>query len=85
MLLACTLSMITYLDRVCFAAAVPFLIRDLHLSDISDLKWAFTAFTTAHAIFEIPSGWLGDTRGARVTLIRIVHGKPPAHSTTTLY
>lgn len=52
---ACTLSMITYLDRVCFGAPVPFLIRDLGLKDISDLKWAFTAFSIAYATFEVPS------------------------------
>ena len=57
---ACTLSMITYLDRVCFGAAVPFLISDLGLKDVSDLKWAFTAFSIAYATFEVPSGWLGD-------------------------
>jgi ACS family glucarate transporter-like MFS transporter len=71
---ACTLSMITYLDRVCFGAAVPFLIRDLGLQDVSDLKWAFTAFTIAYAVFEIPSGWLGDVFGPRSTLTRIVIG-----------
>jgi len=71
---ACTLSMITYLDRVCFGAAVPFLIRDLGLKDISDLKWAFTAFSIAYATFEVPSGWLGDAFGPRRTLLRIVIG-----------
>ncbi|MCY2984735.1 MAG: MFS transporter [Planctomycetota bacterium] len=71
---ACTLSMITYLDRVCFGAAVPFIIRDLGLKDISDLKWAFTAFSIAYATFEVPSGWLGDAFGPRRTLLRIVIG-----------
>jgi MFS family permease len=70
--LACSLSMITYLDRVCFGAAASDLVRDLGLKDVSDLKWAFTAFTIAYAGFEIPSGWLGDTFGPRRTLIRIV-------------
>ena len=71
---ACTLSMITYLDRVCFGAAVPFLISDLGLKDVSDLKWAFTAFSIAYATFEVPSGWLGDAFGPRRTLLRIVIG-----------
>lgn len=71
---ASALSAITYLDRVCFGAAAPYLVSDLGLKDVSDLKWAFTLFTVAYAIFEIPSGWLGDTRGARQTLVRIVLG-----------
>jgi MFS family permease len=32
----------------------------------------FSAFTLAYALFEIPSGWLADRFGARVTLGRIV-------------
>lgn len=71
---ACSLSMITYLDRVCFGAANTFLVQDLGLRDVSDLKWAFTLFTIAYAVFEIPSGWLGDVFGPRRTLIRIVIG-----------
>jgi len=68
----CALSMITYLDRVCFGSAVSNLVRDLGLSSEADLKWAFTAFAFAYAAFEIPSGWLGDVYGPRRTLIRIV-------------
>ena len=69
---ACALSMITYLDRVCFGAAASSLIRDLGLNSEADLKWAFTAFGFAYAAFEVPSGWLGDVFGPRKTLIRIV-------------
>src|SRR5262249_26207758 len=32
----------------------------------------FTAFALAYALFEVPSGWLGDVYGPRKTLIRIV-------------
>src|SRR3954471_11774587 len=69
---ACTLSMITYLDRVCFGSAVPDLLEALGLRSEADLKWAFTAFAFAYAAFEVPSGWLGDVYGPRRTLIRIV-------------
>jgi MFS family permease len=69
---ACALSMITYLDRVCIASAAPEIVRALGLHTISDLKMAFTAFAFAYAIFEIPSGWLGDVLGPRGVLIRIV-------------
>src|SRR5262245_2536567 len=70
--LACTLSMITYLDRVCFGKAASYLVDDLGLSSVDDLKWAFTAFALSYALFEVPSGWLGDVFGPRRTLIRIV-------------
>jgi ACS family glucarate transporter-like MFS transporter len=69
---ACALSMITYLDRVCFGTAAPAIVRALGLSSVGDLKWAITGFVFAYAIFEIPSGWLGDVFGPRRTLIRIV-------------
>jgi MFS transporter, ACS family, glucarate transporter len=70
--MACGLSMITYLDRVSLGAAAPSLASELSLNSVAELKWAFTAFTIAYAIFEIPSGWLGDRIGPRSTLIRIV-------------
>ena len=57
---ACTLSMNTYLDRVCFGAAVPFLNRDLGLKDISHLKCPFTTFSISFATFEVPSGLMVD-------------------------
>src|SRR5437879_1378354 len=69
---ACALSMITYLDRVCFSKAPPYLQETLGLNSVDELKWAFAAFTFAYAAFEVPSGWLGDVFGPRRTLIRIV-------------
>jgi ACS family glucarate transporter-like MFS transporter len=72
LVLVSLLSMITYLDRVCFGAAAGDMARDLGLSGVERMKWAFTAFALAYAIFEIPSGWLGDRIGARRTLMRIV-------------
>src|SRR5262245_48018487 len=68
----CALAMITYLDRVCFSMVAPTLAAELKLGDPSALKWAFTAFAIAYALFEIPSGWLGDVWGPRSTLLRIV-------------
>ena len=69
---ACALSMITYLDRVCIASAVSPMMRALGLTSAAQLDWAFAAFAFAYALFEIPSGWLGDVYGPRRTLIRIV-------------
>jgi MFS transporter, ACS family, glucarate transporter len=71
---ACTLSMITYLDRVCIGSAVPYLLDALGLDPKrpEQLAWALTAFSIAYAVFEVPSGWLGDRYGPRNVLIRIV-------------
>ena len=69
---ACTLSMITYLDRVCFGAAAPQIAAELGVEGIAGLKWAFTAFAIAYSVFEIPAGALGDRLGPRGTLLRIV-------------
>jgi ACS family glucarate transporter-like MFS transporter len=69
---ACTLSMITYLDRVAIASAAGNIVKDLGLQSVADLKWAFTAFAFAYALFEVPTGWLGDMFGPRRSLTRIV-------------
>ncbi len=69
--LVCALSMVTYLDRVCFGHVGPFLQSEFDLSD-SQLGVLFTAFALAYAAFEVPSGWLGDLFGPKRTLIRIV-------------
>jgi MFS family permease len=69
---ACTLSMITYLDRVCMGSAAKWIIHDLGLHSEADLKWVFAAFGFAYALFEVPSGWLGDVFGPRLVLVRIV-------------
>src|SRR6266550_4339839 len=68
---AFALSVITFLDRVCIASAATSIREELHLSAVQ-MGWVFSAFTIAYAIFEIPSGWLGDTIGPRKVLTRIV-------------
>ena len=68
---AFALSVITYLDRVCIATAATSIREELHLTAVQ-MGWIFSAFTLAYAIFEIPSGWLGDTIGPRRVLTRIV-------------
>jgi ACS family glucarate transporter-like MFS transporter len=65
------LAVVTYLDRVCISAAAPFIMEDLHLS-VLQMSVVFSAFTLAYSLFEIPSGWLGDVRGPRRVLTRIV-------------
>lgn len=70
--LLCGLSMITYIDRVCFASAASEMANDLGLRGKEQLRWAHTAFTIAYGLFEVPAGWLGDRWGPRGTLLRIV-------------
>jgi len=72
LLLACALSMITYLDRVAIASAAGNIVDALGLQSVADLKWAFTAFALAYALFEVPTGWMGDMFGPRQALLRIV-------------
>jgi MFS family permease len=68
---ACSLSMLTYVDRVCIKQVQPDICRDLGLSD-QEFAWAFSSFGLAYALFEVPSGWLGDRFGPRRVLTRIV-------------
>src|SRR5262245_21964490 len=65
------LAVVTYLDRICISAAAPFIMEDLHLG-VLEMSVVFSAFTLAYSLFEIPSGWLGDVRGPRRVLTRIV-------------
>jgi MFS family permease len=65
------LAVVTYLDRVCISAAAPAIMRELHLS-VLQMSVVFSAFTLAYSLFEVPSGWLGDVRGPRRVLTRIV-------------
>lgn len=67
----CSLSMITYIDRVCIMQVQDDIKRDLMISD-QLFSWVFSAFALAYAAFEVPTGWLGDKLGARKVLIRIV-------------
>jgi MFS family permease len=65
------LAIITYLDRVAISTAAPNVRSEMGL-DAVQMGWVFSAFTWAYAIFEIPSGWMGDVMGPRKVLTRIV-------------
>ncbi|MDB5322598.1 MAG: sauU 2, partial [Phycisphaerales bacterium] len=67
----CVLSFLTYFDRVCIVRAQGDIQSDLHLTD-GQFGLILGAFWFAYALFEIPSGFLGDRYGARGTLTRIV-------------
>jgi len=67
----CSLSMITYIDRVCIMQVQDDMRTDLGLT-AQQFSYAFSAFALAYALFEVPTGWLGDRIGARKVLSRIV-------------
>jgi MFS family permease len=68
---AVTLAILSYIDRVAISQAAPTISRDLHLSK-QQMGLIFGAFALSYALFEVPSGWLGDYMGPRSVLIRIV-------------
>jgi MFS family permease len=65
------LSIITYLDRVCISVAGPRMQNELGITP-DRWGWVVGAFTLSYAIFEIPTGAMGDRLGARAILTRIV-------------
>ncbi len=67
----CALSMITYIDRVCIKQVGGDMRDALGVSE-AEFAWVFSAFGLAYALFEVPSGWLGDRFGPRRVLARIV-------------
>lgn len=66
-----TLFAITYLDRVCISVAGPRMQEDLGIDPVR-WGWVTGVFTLAYAMFEIPTGAMGDRLGARRVLTRIV-------------
>lgn len=67
----CSLSALTYVTRIGIIQVQDRIELDLHLSP-SQLALAFSAFSLAYALFEVPSGWLGDKLGPRKVILRIV-------------
>ena len=65
------LAILSYIDRVAISQAAGPMSRDLGLGK-SQMGLVFGAFALSYAIFEIPSGWMGDALGARRVLVRIV-------------
>ena len=68
---AIALAVIQYIDRVAISQAAPAISKDLALSK-EQMGWVFGAFTLAYALFEIPTGYMGDRIGARRVLLRVV-------------
>jgi sugar phosphate permease len=68
---AVTLSVITYIDRVCISVVTPFIKKDLAISD-KQMGFCLGAFALAYSLFEMPGGFMGDRMGPRRVLLRIV-------------
>lgn len=65
------LSIITFLDRVCMNVVSKYVKADLGLNN-EEFGWILGAFSLAYALFEIPTGAMGDTIGPRRVLTRVV-------------
>ncbi len=64
------LSTIVSIDRVALALSRGRIAAGLHLTD-AEMGLVFSAYATAYAICEVPSGFLGDRFGPRPVLMRI--------------
>ena len=68
--LLCVVSVITFLDRLAIPVAEPGIRGELHLTP-EQWGWVLSTYVLANALFEIPSGALGDRNGQRLELTRI--------------
>lgn len=67
----CLMYMVTYLARVVISVAAPAIMKDLSLTKVQ-MGIAFTAFVCPYALFQLPTGMLGDKYGPRKVLAAIV-------------
>ena len=68
---AIILAVIQYIDRVAISQAKGNIVDEMKFTD-AQMGAIFAAFGMAYALFEIPTGWLGDRIGARKVLVRVV-------------
>src|SRR5215210_2242270 len=69
--LLCSLTTLTYLDRICISIVGVRIKTEFTLSN-EEFGWVLASFSLAYALFEIPSGVLGDRIGPKALFIRIV-------------
>jgi MFS transporter, ACS family, glucarate transporter len=72
-ILAITLAILSYVQRVAISQAAGPISHDLHISK-QQMGLIFGAFGLSYALFEIPMGLLGDRLGVRRVLAQIVLG-----------
>ncbi len=71
LVLLCSLTTLTYLDRICISIVGVRIKTEFDLNN-EQFGWVLAAFALAYALFEIPSGVLGDRIGPKALFIRIV-------------
>jgi MFS transporter, ACS family, glucarate transporter len=71
LLLLFFLILVTYLDRICISLVGVRIKSEFHLTN-EQFGWVLGAFALAYALFEVPTGHMGDRIGQRAVLIRIV-------------
>jgi ACS family glucarate transporter-like MFS transporter len=70
---ACTLAVLTYLQRQAFVAGTPYIQHDLDLND-EQMGYLLSVWLIAYGIFQVPGGLLGDRIGGRHLLTLLVLG-----------
>src|SRR5205823_7876666 len=70
---ACSLAVLTYVQRQGFVAGTPYIKADLGLDD-QQIGLLASSWLVAYGIFQVPGGLLGDRLGARHLLTILVLG-----------
>jgi sugar phosphate permease len=70
---ACTLAVLTYVQRQGFVGGTPFIKQDLGLND-AQMGYLASVWLVAYGIFQVPGGLLGDLFGGRHVLTALVLG-----------
>src|SRR5947207_15656702 len=70
---ACSLAVLTYVQRLGFTNGMPEIKQDLGLNDTQTGDLAL-AFLVAYGLFQVPGGMLGDRLGGRHLLTLLVLG-----------
>src|SRR5262245_45727522 len=70
---ACSLAVLTYVQRQGFVAGTPYIKQDLGLDD-AEMGYLASVWLVAYGLFQVPGGLLGDRLGARHLLTILVVG-----------
>jgi sugar phosphate permease len=70
---ACSLAVLTYIQRQGFIAGTPYIKADLHLDD-AQMGYLAAVWLIAYGLFQVPGGLLGDQFGGRTVLTVLVFG-----------
>src|SRR5436853_5078154 len=68
---ACSLAILTYVQRLGFVAGSPYIKKDLGLDD-EQMGYLAAVWLVAYGAFQVPGGLLGDRLGARHLLTLLV-------------